>query len=340
MENFVMYCKSFSGDKVRLQSLVKTFNKYNKDAIKLYISVPEADIDLFWEYKNKHVEVISDESFCRAFMTDKPVNGIRPGYINQEICKLNFYRTGVCRNYLCLDSDCLFARDFYKSDFMYDDNTPFTVLIMDKDLSIEKFYHNRYWVPRLEYIKSIYNAVGLKDSRLRTCHNSQVFNCEVLASLYNDFMIKHNYSYIDLMKIGPYEFTWYNAYFQKCGLIKELAVEPFFLTFHMQEQYYFARLKNLDLKDISYSYVGIILNNKWDSGTPYEYEPINNIEQIFNNEYLKNPRILEDCSNLIHAKYKKLHWAQLFFINILACFILNRSKRKQFREKLKYLFAN
>ena len=39
--------------------------------------------------------------------------GLSAGYINQEIVKLCFWETGLADNYLCLDSDAEFVRDFH-----------------------------------------------------------------------------------------------------------------------------------------------------------------------------------------------------------------------------------
>ena len=84
-------------------------------------------------------------------------------------------------------------------------------------------------------------------------------------------MKKHNFEYADLIAIAPYEFTWYNAWFQKCGLVREVAVEPFFKTFHMRIEYVFSRLRRLELKDYAYSYVGVILNGNWQKPV-HEYK--------------------------------------------------------------------
>jgi hypothetical protein len=86
-------------------------------------------------------------------------------------------------------------------------------------------------------------------------------------------MKKHKYDYADLIAIAPYEFTWYNAWFQKCGLIREVAVEPFFKTFHMRIEYTLSRLRKLKLEDYAYSYVGIILNGNWKKPTDHYEKP-------------------------------------------------------------------
>lgn len=263
MKNFVMFCKTYSGDLKRVSLMIASFNKYNIDKMSLFLSVPESELELFRQFESETIQVVSDESYAGKYFTGKKLHNLPIGYINQEICKLSFWESKFAKNYLCLDSDLLFIRNFHESDFMADRDTPFTILIMDKDLAIEKHYHS-FWLCRQEFIASIYKTIGLEDCRYRTCHGMQVLNATVLASLKNDFMAKNKYSYVDLIAIAPFEFTWYNAWFQKCGLVREVAVEPFFKTFHMRIEYTLSRLRGLDLDDYAYSYVGIILNGNWD----------------------------------------------------------------------------
>ena len=250
--------------------MIESFNKYNVDGLSLVLSVPESEFDMFNCFKSNTIEIITDESYAGKYFTTERLHNLPIGYVNQEICKLAFWETKITKNYLCLDSDLLFIRDFHESDFMADKNTPFTILVMDKDLAIEKHYHN-FWLWRQDFIGKIYKQIGLNDRRYRTCHGMQVLNATVLKSLKDDFMKSHKYSYADLIAIAPYEFTWYNAWFQKCGLVREVAVEPFFKTFHMRIEYTLSRLRGLDLKDYAYSYVGIILNGNWKKpATNYE----------------------------------------------------------------------
>ena len=272
MKNFVMFCKTYSGDLDRFTLMLESFNKYNAENTSLIVSVPESELSIFKKFESATATIITDESYAGKYFTIEKLHNLPVGYVNQEICKLAFWESKIAKNYLCLDSDLLFIRDFYESDFMADKDTPFTILVMDKDLAIEKHYHD-FWLWRQQFIGKIYDKIGLKDKRYRTCHGMQVLNATVLASLKCDFMQKHKYTYADLIAIAPYEFTWYNAWFQKCGLVREVAVEPFFKTFHMRIEYVLSRLRGLKLEDYAYSYVGIILNGNWDKPTDHYEKP-------------------------------------------------------------------
>lgn len=289
--NFAMYLKTYSEDFSRCKSrMIESFNRYNAENIRLYVSVPENDMELFKQFESDTIKIITDESYAKNYFTDESYFGLSEGYINQEICKLSFWETNLAENYLCVDSDVEFIRNFYVSDFMADENTPYTILVQDKDLAIERHYHG-FWLHRFDLIKKIYDEVDLDDRRYRTCHGMQVLNSKVLKSLKEDFMSVKNgdgggYSYKDLIKISPYEFTWYNCWFQKCKLVRECAVEPFFKTFHMRIEYIISRFKNLRLEDYAYSYVGIILNGNWERPEK-EYKNPNVIHKFFYTKILK-----------------------------------------------------
>lgn len=263
MHNFIIFCKTYNGDIERFKNMIKSFNRFNVENIPLYVSVPEDNLELFKCFENENINIIADESYAKDYFTNEQYFGLSVGYVNQEICKLAFWETEIAQNYLCIDSDLEFIRDFHISDFMADEETPYTILVQDKDLSIEKHYQS-FGTWRQNLIKKIYNEMGLDDRRLRTCHGNTVLNAKVLKSLKYDFMQSKDYQYKDLIKISPYEFTWYNVWFQKCNLVKEMAVEPFFKTFHMRIDYIFYQLKLISLEDIKKSYVGIIMNGNWN----------------------------------------------------------------------------
>lgn len=271
MNKFCMYCKTYSGDFDRFKILLESFNKFNKENINLYVSVTEAEIEQFLQFQSDTVKVISDESYAKPYLATQTRYGFSVGYVNQEICKLCFWEAGFCENYLCLDSDSFFIRDFYISDFMANENTPYSVLVMDKDLSTEKYYKD-WWDGRQKEIRKIYGYVGLNDKRYRTCHNTQVFSIKVLQSLKNDFMKSKNLDYKDLIEISPFEFTWYNVWLQKSEMIDIIAVEPFFKMFHVRIEYILHRIKMITKDDLARAYVGVILNSNWEKHPPVDYE--------------------------------------------------------------------
>ena len=274
--NFCFYLKTFVRDFLRVYNLLESFNKYNVDNINLVISCPRNEVCKFNFPNLKNIVLIADEDFASKDLAKKiewPNTNITIGYVNQEICKLVFYKTGISSNYLCIDSDLIFIRNFYINDFMFDAQTPYTVLVQDKDLSIQRYYKEKFWIGRQKKIEEIYKYLKLEDPRFRTCHGMQVFNTKSLLALEKDFLNIKGLIWLDLIKISPYEFTWYNCWLQKSNLIEIKACEPFFKVFHCREEYIVAQLTGLRTKDYAHSYVGLVLNSGWYSPKEYKDPP-------------------------------------------------------------------
>ena len=133
MTPFAILVKSYAPDRDYVARLLETFARHNADSVPLFLVVPEADVPAFEPLVREHVTLMREEEFS-AHLTDGPVAGLSAGYINQEIVKLCFWESGLADNYLCLDSDAEFVRDFHVSDFMADATTPFTFLSEDAEL--------------------------------------------------------------------------------------------------------------------------------------------------------------------------------------------------------------
>ena len=124
MRNFVFYCKSYIKDLKSITSLVKSFKKYNVENIHMYISVPKSDFEDFRQFNSENITVIKDEDYALSYLVEKNVGRFSAGYINQEICKLSFWESNFALNYLCVDSDACFIRDFKYEDFTLEGYDP------------------------------------------------------------------------------------------------------------------------------------------------------------------------------------------------------------------------
>ena len=69
-------------------------------------------------------------------------------YIHQEIIKLAFDEISIGPNYMRRGSDGVFIRDFSIRDFMFESETPFTVVFEDNELRTDLDYFNTHWRAR------------------------------------------------------------------------------------------------------------------------------------------------------------------------------------------------
>lgn len=259
---FGFMLKSYRRDLEMAKRLVKSYIRYNVESLPLFIVVPKEDYDLFKRTisSKPYIFLLREEEIPVEY-AKKTVAGHTPGYINQEIVKLAFWETGLCQNYCCLDSDAYFIDYIRIRRFMYDENVPYTVLYEDNELKADKRYYKRYWIDREKKLRRIYKIIGLKDNHIITCHGFQTFSGIVLEDFKNRFLKSRNYNYIDILRISPFEFTWYNAWLQKTNIIPIYACEEHFKCYHMKHQWIYAKLMGITEKDLRRSYVGVIKNS-------------------------------------------------------------------------------
>lgn len=262
MHKIVLYCKSYRGDLERVDTLVKSTNKYNADNIPMYISCPQQDMQMFQSKNWKHVTLIADEE----------IDSNGSGWIGQQVIKSQFWKLNLCENYLCLDSDSEFIRPFYAKDFMYDNDTPYTVLHEDKELmewaqkagfsfDIQKTsQEDRDKVMKVFGRSGIYYDFG---------PSPVIWSTKVWKSLYNDYIIPNNLTFAQLINYCGSEFTWYGEWLLINKIIPIYPRQPLFKVFHYGQQYIEAKQKGYTMDDLAKLYMGIILQSNW--GAPLNY---------------------------------------------------------------------
>lgn len=279
MHKLAILVVTYIKDLEYVERLIKSYKNYNADKIPLYLVVPESDLKAFEKFADDDIEILTLESISNDLVHDRSVFGFRPGYVNQQIIKLAFWEKGLCENYFCMDSDGEFIRNFFISDFMYDDDTPFTILVEDNELAVEPEYYRDYWREREKLIRLIQQEVGLVDKRMLTCHGFAILSSKVLESLHDNYLLPNNLTYRDLLSKAPYEFSWYNMWLQKDKTIPIEFREHIVKYFHHKNHHLEYLQRGVTLQDIARGYIGIVINSNfsrkygvvsYESGDMYE----------------------------------------------------------------------
>jgi hypothetical protein len=262
MTSFGILVKSFQGDLVSARRLFASIDRFNVESLPVWVVVPEADVSDFEPLVGGSGQVLP-ESQLGHHLVNEPVAGIRPGYINQEIVKLAFWELGLVRNYLPVDSDAVFLREFTSRDFMYSTDVPYTVLLEDRDLQVDPDYYATHWRGREQTLRAIQAEIGLDDARLLTCHGHQVLSRVVLESLRDDFLAPRGWTYAEMLERGPYEFSWYNFWLQKSKVVPIELREPYFKVIHSRHQHAELAIRGITSRDIARGYLGVIINSNF-----------------------------------------------------------------------------
>lgn len=262
MNNIVLYCKSYYKDIDRVINLAHSIKKYNIDNLPFYISVPSKDLSLFKSKNITNAILIEDEN----------IDNNNEGWMGQQVIKSQFWKLNLCKNYLCLDSDSEFIRDFNESDFIYKEDIPYTVVHEDKELmewaqkanfpfDIQKsFQEDRDKIMNLFQRKGIYYDFG---------PSPVIWSSKVWKSLFDDYITPNNLNFSQLIQHCGSEFTWYGEWLLTNSVIPIYPRQPLFKVFHYSQQYIETKNKGYTLEDLAKQYYGIILQSNW--GAPLKY---------------------------------------------------------------------
>lgn len=265
MDKIALYCKSFSRDIDRVVNLVESIHKFNADKIPVYISVPSQDVTLFHQVSGNGVTIIEDEDIY---------DGDAPGWIQQQIVKSNFWKLELCENYVCIDSDGYFIKDFYISDFMYDDETPYTVIHEQKELftwTVSKV-NQLGFDPKISYTsdrQKIMDLFGRTGKYYDFGPVPTIWSGKVWKSLEDNYITPNNLTWEQMLEYSPSEFSWYGESLLAFKAINIYPCEPIFKVFHYAQQLQEYIQNGITQEMISQNYLGIIMQSNFNANLKY-----------------------------------------------------------------------
>lgn len=267
MNDLVLYCKSFAGDLHRCLRLVQSVKKYNVEKIDFYVSVPSKDFELFdEEFSQFNLILIRDEEIISTNqkLSINQINEL-PGAISQQIIKSEFWRLGFSSNYVCLDSDNEFVKNFGKSDFICDDGTPYTVIGEGKE------YLTYFASQKIDKVQAYLNKeakhvqefIGRSGKTYDFGIPPLVWSRKVWESL-DQFLCERGMNFADAILQYPYELRLYGEALLKFNAISLRPADPFFRTYLHEIQYYADKKRGITLDVIRRNYLGIVRQSSWE----------------------------------------------------------------------------
>tara|TARA_R110001632_G_scaffold225803_1_gene359012 strand:- start:2364 stop:3149 length:786 start_codon:yes stop_codon:yes gene_type:complete len=255
MHSLVLYCKSYDKDVERAKTLLESVVKFNIDNIPFYISVPTKDMELFHS-------VLGTEGY--TLVPDEDIDIKDEGWKGQQIIKSQFWKLGLCENYICIDSDCFFIKDFHSTDFMFDEDTPYTVCHEYKSFFefMDKFPLN--FDPYESFAKErleIMNLFGRDGVIYDFGPGPTIWSAKVWKNLEEEYMIPNNLTFTDLISANGSEFTWYGEWLLHSQVIRLMPKGPLFKNYHYPHQYEFDKQHKYTTNIIAKRYLGLGLQS-------------------------------------------------------------------------------
>jgi hypothetical protein len=251
MNKIVLYCKSYDKDVHRAKTLLNSIIQYNTDNIPFYISVPEKDIELF-------KTVLGTENY--VLITDESIDADNEGWKGQQIVKSQFWKLGLCENYVCVDSDCFFIKPFSIKDFMFNDETPYTICHEYKSFFEFLDKHPLGFDPYESFLKErlhIMELFGREGVVYDFGPGPTIWSSTVWQSLEENYIQPNGLKFSDLIQANGSEFTWYGEWLLRSQVIRLIPKGPLFKNYHYPNQFEYDKHYGYDLERISKLYLGI-----------------------------------------------------------------------------------
>jgi hypothetical protein len=273
MLNFVLYCCTFRKDLKRTVKLAQSIQKYNKANIPFYVSVPTGDIDLFRDYlKDFDVTIFDERDIFKANpkLDIQKLYDIRGG-LRQQVIKSEFWRLGISENYLVLDSDCIFIRDFNESDFIFSGDIPYSVIHEGRDIlqATERFGPKKIRQYFLADRMPIKAALGRKGVTYDFGYAPFLWSAKVWKSLDQNYLTPNHMNFMDAVLLCGSEFTWYGESLINFHAIPIYPREQLFKHYHYEHQLWADQALGYKEKLLSQDYLGVIYQSNWESWGDY-----------------------------------------------------------------------
>lgn len=263
-----IFCKSYRTDLRRVQRLLQSVEKYNVDAIPVYISVPPQDLVVFQaNVKSLNVFLISDlDIVSKNINIDLEKFNSLPGNVAQQIVKAEFWRLDQSENYVCVDSDAIFIRPFEEGSFLSESGIPYTVIDQGHDFLNECLRGSRQYVienffAESRKIKALFKRTGIDYS---FGPFPVVWNREVWISFEENYLSPNKMSILSAISNYPVESHWYGEALLKYQAIKLIPRQSIFFVYHYGWQHVEHKKNGVTEADLALMYDGVIYQSAWE----------------------------------------------------------------------------
>ena len=258
---------------MRLRRLLESINQFNVDRLDFYISTPEVEKNLLVEMLGEKGYIwVPDEDIVRAnTRADFAKYQSILGSLSQQIIKSEFWRLGYAENYLCLDSDSVFIKNFSRLDFLTSEGMPYTVLHQNKEffqIATDRGYFKveRELRAEAQRVQALFGRAG---PAFYCAPAPFIWSAKVWESLDREHLTPHNISLWDFITPEYPETLIYGEVLLKYRAIPLISIEPLFRTYHYDWQYYLMKRLGETEEKLKQNYLGIIYQSAWELDLAY-----------------------------------------------------------------------
>lgn len=276
MTPLALYCKSYSTDLRRVIRLAQSIERYNRESLPFYVSVPSIELPLFREHLvDFGVHLLADEDIVKASpRIDSAQLGAMPGSVAQQVVKSEFWRLGLSSAYVCLDSDAMFIRPFGLEDFMTPDGHPYTVIDEAHDLLEDALRHHKQrlvnaYNKEADQVQKLFQRKG---KRYSFGPFPLVWHRAVWESLDIRYLQPKAMTFADAITQAPIESRWYGEALLGFEAIPLKPCQAFFKVYHYAWQMDQDLRAGIGTHQLAQCYCGVIYQSAWERDMDWPQE--------------------------------------------------------------------
>ena len=185
--------------------------------------------------------------------------------------KSEFWRLGLCENYVCLDSDCIFIKDFLRSDFLAADGNPYTVIYQNKEyfqLAVDRGFAKapQQLMAEGDRVKHLFERQG--PNYYCPCPPF-IWSAKVWQSLEESYLKPKGMTFWDLCTPQHPETLLYLEALLNFKAIPLYPIEQLFRIYYYDWHHYLLRRIGETPEKIKEHYLGVIYQSSWDLSLDY-----------------------------------------------------------------------
>lgn len=274
MKELVLYCKSYRRDFLRLKNLLTSISKFNSDNIPFYISTSNEEYPELVKILAGcgQYEWVSDEDIVSANVRVTPgIQHTRPGGLSQQTIKSEFWRLGISENYVCLDSDCIFIKKFFISDFIASDGNPYTVIYQNKEYFqfSENRNQSRVRIQLSQEANNVKSIFGREGPNYYCPCPPFIWSAKVWESLDVQYLKPKNLTLWDINTKDNPETLLYLEALLNFRAIPLHPIEQLFRIYYYDWHYYLLQRNGERIHKLIPNFLGVIYQSSWSQDLDY-----------------------------------------------------------------------
>jgi len=205
------------------------------------------------------------------------------GGLRQQVIKSEFWRLGISKNYLVLDSDCIFIRDFDESDFLFKDDVPYSIIHEGRDIlqATERFGPKKirqHFLADREPIKAALSRSGVTYD---FGYAPFLWSGKVWESLDTNYLTPNGMNFLDAVLLCGSEFTWYGESLVNFRAIPVYPREQLFKHYHYEHQLWADQVLGYKEKLLAHDYLGVVYQSNWENWSDFGPSKKNIISRLW-----------------------------------------------------------